>query len=217
MNQVEAFANNIAGKIAGQMNFDNDKKAVIAYGLTAIIQMITIFFIISVIGLLCGFWYEGILIFTGVGIIRKSTGGAHSRTMLGCIIISVLSVTVLSWLSRYPLGSEVNLYINLLASCLVYIVCFIVFYIRVPVDTPNKPIVSANKIKRLRKQSFIILTVFFILSITAVLLSDWNTRFLSIGSSIRLTMLWQMFTLTKTGAFLFGKIDAKIKVPVTRT
>ncbi len=213
---VEAFAHSIAGKIAEQMNFDNDKKAVIAYGLTAIIQMITIFFIISVIGLLSGFWYEGILIFTGVGIIRKSTGGAHSETMLGCIIISVLSVTALSWLSRYLLGSEVNPYINLLASCLVYVVCFIVFYIRVPVDTPNKPIVSAPKIKRLRKQSFIVLTVFFILSIAAVLLSDWNTRFLSIGASIRLTMLWQMFTLTRTGAFLFGKIDAKIKVPVYR-
>jgi len=49
---VETFAHNLAGKIAEQMNFDKDKKAVIAYGLTAIIQMITIFFIISVIGLL---------------------------------------------------------------------------------------------------------------------------------------------------------------------
>lgn len=216
MIRVEAFAHYIAGKLAGQMNFDKDKKAVIAYGLTAIIQMITIFLIISVIGLMFGFWYECILIFIGVGIIRKSTGGAHSETMLGCIIISVLSVTVLSWLSRFLLSFDMNPYTNILASCLVYFICFIVFYIRVPVDTPNKPIVSDLKIKRLRKQSFIVLTVFFILSIAAVLLSEWNNRFLSIGTSLRLTMLWQMFTLTRTGAFLFGKIDAKIKVPVRK-
>jgi accessory gene regulator B len=207
---VEALAHNLAEKIAIHMNFDKDKKAVIAYGLTAILQMMTIFTIITVIGLLFDFWYESLIIFFGVGIIRKSTGGAHSKSMSGCIIISIVSVTLLSILSKSLCYYPLNKYLNLIISLCVYFVCFLVFYLRVPVDNPNKPLVKPEKIKRLRRQSFIVLAVFFMLSVAAIPLTAWNGRFLSIGASLNLTMLWQMFTLTKTGYVVFGKIDSKI-------
>ncbi len=209
---MEALAHNIAGRIALQMNFDEDKKSVIAYGLTAIFQMITIFAVISIIGVFFNFWYECIIIFLGVGIIRKSTGGAHSETMYGCIIISVLSVTILSSLSRHILDFSFNNFVNIGISVVVYVLCFIAFYIRVPVDSPNKPIVKPEIIKRLRRQSFILLTIFFIISITFIILAAWNNRFYSIAASIRLTMLWQAFTLTKIGAQIFEKIDSKFKI-----
>lgn len=213
---METFAQNIAAKIAAQMDFDDNKKAVVAYGLTAILQMLTILVIISVIGLIFGFWYECILIFTGVGIIRKSTGGAHSQSMFGCIIISVSSITVLSSLSRYLFGFQTVPLLNLLESVLVYSICILIFYLRVPVDTPNKPILKQEKIKRLRRQSFIILTIFFILSAAVIFPAEQNQRFFSIGASIRLTLLWQMFTLTKTGGLIFGKIDSKIMLKAYR-
>lgn len=205
---METFASNIAEKIALQMDYDEDKKAVIAYGLTAIFQMTTILIIISIIGLLFNFWYESILIFFGVGIIRKSTGGAHSHTMNGCIIISVLSITLLSTMSRYILNIPFSNRINYILSILVYILCFIIFYIRVPVDSPNKPIVKAEKISRLRKQSFLILTLFFIISIILISIVSFNSRLYSIAVSIRLTMLWQVFTLTKIGLRFFGQVDS---------
>ncbi len=208
---MEKWAHDLAEKIALHMQFDADKKAVIAYGLTAIFQMVTLFTIVTFIGLVFHFWYESILIFVGVGIIRKSTGGAHSNSMYGCILISSLSITVLSSLSRYILSFPVNIYINLGVSVLVYILCLIVFNIRVPVDSPNKPIKKPEKIKRLRKQSFIVITLFFLISITFVFLSLRYDRFYSIAVSIRLTMLWQLFTLTKLGIRFFNKIDLQFK------
>jgi accessory gene regulator B len=208
---LETLAKNIAEKIALQMDFDEDKKAVIGYGLTAIFQMVTIFMIISVFGILFHFWYESILIFFGVGIIRKSTGGAHSETMNGCIIISVLSVTMLSALSRYLLGFPMNRFANSVFSVIIYILCLIVFYYRVPVDSPNKPIVKPEKIRRLRRQSFLIITVFFLSSVAFIFFSTGNNRFYSIAVSIRLTMLWQLLTLTAAGARFFGNIDSKYK------
>lgn len=207
---IETLAHYMAEKIALQLNYDEDKRAVVAYGLTAILQMVTIFAVISTIGLLLHMWYECMLIYISVGIIRKSTGGAHSRTMRGCIIVSVLSITSLSALSRYALGFSLDTFTNMVVSVLVFAFGFIVFYIRVPVDSPNKPIVRAEKIKRLRKQSFILLAVFFILSLIFTLLANKITRFYSIAFSIRLAMLWQVLTLTKTGIRLLGKVDAKI-------
>lgn len=209
---MEELAHNLAEIIALHMQFDEDKKAVIAYGLTAIFQMVTLFTVISIIGFIFGFWYESIILFIVVGIIRKSTGGAHSRTMYGCILISVLSITILSSLSKYILSFSVNAFINLGISVLVYALCFIVFYIRVPVASPNKPIVKPEKIKRLRRQSFIILTIFFLISVAFIFMTVWNDRFYSIAVSIRLAMLWQLFTLTKLGTKFIDKIDLKFKL-----
>lgn len=208
---MEIFAHNLAEKIALHMQYDANKKAVIAYGLIAIFQMVTLFTIVTLIGLIFHFWYESVIIFIGVGIIRKSTGGAHLNTMYGCILISSLSITILSSLSRYILSFPVNIYINLVISILVYVLCFIVFYIRVPIDSPNKPIVNPEKIKRLRKQSFIIITLFFLISLAFVFLSVRYDRFYSIAVCIRLTMLWQLFTLTKFGIWVFEKIDLQFK------
>ncbi len=200
----------MAEKIAFQLNYDEDKRAVIAYGLTAMIQMITIFTVISAIGFLLHIWYECLVIYLSVGIIRKSTGGAHSKSMLGCIIVSVLSITGLSVISRYALGFTFPVYFNLAVLLLVFAIGLIVFYLRVPVDSPNKPIVRPEKIKRLRKQSFILLTVLFAMSFILIILADKITRFYSIAFSIRLAMLWQVLTLTKTGIKLLGMVDVRI-------
>lgn len=208
---MEKLAHTLAEKIALHMHFDQDKKAVIAYGLIAIFQMVTLFAIVTLIGMVFRFWYESVIIFLGVGIIRKSTGGAHSRTMYGCILISSLSITILSSLSRYILGMPVDIYLNLVVSVMVYILCLVVFYRRVPVESPNKPIRNPLKIKRLRKQSFVIITVFFLLSVTCIFLSLYYIRFYSIAVSIRLTMLWQLFTLTKIGIRFFDRIDLRFK------
>ena len=208
---LETLAYNLAEKIALEMDFDEDKKAVIAYGLTAIFQMATIFSVISIIGILSGFWYESIIIFLGVGIIRKSTGGAHSQTMEGCLVISVLSITILSTLARYFFCFPLSKFFNFSISIFVFLLCFIVFYIRVPVDSPNKPIIKPEKIRKLRRQSFLILTIYFLLSIFFIILTTWYNQFYSIAISIRLSMLWQLFTLTKIGAQFVGKVDSKFK------
>lgn len=209
MKALEKLAHNIAEKISVQIACDQDKTAVIAYGLTAMFQMAVIFTAISIIGILSDFWYESIVIFFGVGIIRKSTGGAHARTMYGCILISILSIVLLSALSRYGLNYPVNQPGEFGITLLVFLSCFVVFYIRVPVDSPNKPIVKPEKIKRLRKQSFRILVLLFFVSINLIIFKGRNSRLSSIANSIKLTLLWQAFTLTKTGIRFFDAVDSK--------
>lgn len=208
---MEKLAHDIANKIAVYLDFDDNKESVIAYGLTAIIQIITLLSIITIIGLIFDFWYESFIIFVTVGIIRKSTGGAHSETMYGCILISVLNIVILSSLSRYILNHPLNLFINLSISIFLYILCAFTFYKLVPIASPKKPITNPIKIKRLRNQSYITITVFFIISVVFVLLAEKNARFYSIAFSIRLAMLWQVFTLTSLGTTFINKIDLKFR------
>ena len=164
----------------------------------------------SLFGILFDFWLETILIYLGVGIIRKSTGGAHSETMMGCIIISVLSIVSLSALSRYVLSKPMNSTYNISFTVLLFILSFIIFFRRVPVDSPKKQIVKKEKIQRLRKQSFLILLVFFIISLTLIQLVEINPRFYSISAAIKLTVIWMNFTLTKTGINFFKLVDSKL-------
>ncbi|MDD4774145.1 MAG: accessory gene regulator B family protein [Eubacteriales bacterium] len=208
---MEKLARTMAEKIAVHMQYDDDKKAVIAYGLTAIFQMTVLLIIIAVIGVVFDFLYESLIIFIGVGIIRKSTGGAHSETMYGCILISALSVAMLASLSRYILCFKMNIILNLSISVFIYLLGLIVFYLKVPIDSPNKPIVKPKKIKRLRKQSYILVIVFFMITVVVIFLAENFSRFYSLAVSLRLTMMWQMFTLTDFGIRFFEKIDLHFK------
>ena len=54
---IETLAHKIAEKIAVQLDFDDDRKAVVAYGLIAILQISFLFIVITIIGIIFDFWY----------------------------------------------------------------------------------------------------------------------------------------------------------------
>lgn len=204
---MEQLAHDYAKKISTSLNYTSDQEAVIAYGLTAIFQMSTIALIITFCGLCFGFAYESIIIFLGVGLLRKATGGAHSKTLYGCLIISCLNITFLALLSRYIFFFNIQPWYYALVHTILFILCFVVIYKKAPVDSPNKPIKTASKIKRLRKQSFITVFIYYCILLLCLVLSRNNSRFISIANSICLLTLWQTFTLTQCGAAFIHKID----------
>lgn len=204
---IEVLANKIADGIALQLSLEEEKRSVIAYGVIGILQFTTLLLMITIIGLVSGSLYESLIIFSSVAFIRKSTGGAHSKTMSGCNTVSVLSIALLAISSRYLLSTPIDSYINSGITVIVFLVGYVIFYLLVPVDSPNKPIVTIEKIKRLRKESFSKLFLFFLLTIVSILLADTHMRFYSIASSIRVAMIWQAMTLTETGTLLLSKLD----------
>lgn len=207
---LETLAHKVAKNIAIKMGYDQERQAVIAYGLIGIFQIITIGLIVSLFGVLFGCWYECMVIFLGVGLIRKATGGAHSQHINGCLIISVCSVISLAALSKFVLSVPMHWGYNVAISLAVLTLCLWVAYLRVPVDSPNKPIVKPEKIKRLRKQSYITFVAFALVSILCVVLADSTPRFYSIAMSFRLAMLWQTCTLTRWGAACIHFLDVKL-------
>ena len=204
---MEKMAHDLSLKISSQLHYDDAKQEVIEYGLTAAFQIILIFLITSVVGILGHFWYESVVIFFVVGIMKKSTGGAHLNTMLGCTILSVFSISLLALTSRYVLYFPINIYLNLCISAIIFVFSFIVFYKRVPLDSPNKPITKPEKIKKLRFQSFILLSFITLCSVALIIFPENSIRLNNIIASIRFALLWQTFTLTKVGSKFMTKVD----------
>lgn len=204
---MEELSASLAKKISSTLDLSREKEQVIAYGLIAMIQFFSILLIVTAIGFIGHFTYESILIFLGVGILRKSTGGAHSETMQGCMIVSCISITLFAWLSKSILLFENASTYYLACYCLIYIVCFLIIYQYAPVDSANKRIKSEAKRARLRKQSFIKVILLFLGSMLLTCFSKKNIRLQSLANSLCLLTLWQCFTLTKAGIRILSFID----------
>lgn len=98
--------------------------------------------------------WECLLIYLVVGTFRKCTGGAHAPSLLGCILTSLLTIGAMAGLARYLLAPRLTpLTASLCLLAFVWIWWIIIR--RVPVDSPNKPIRRPEKIRRLRRQSFV--------------------------------------------------------------
>ncbi|MDO5291719.1 MAG: accessory gene regulator B family protein [bacterium] len=204
---MEKFSSYLAKKITLSLGYTKEKEQVLSYGLIAMTQFFSILLIVSLVGCIANFAYECILIFLGVGFLRKSTGGAHSDTMQGCMIMSCTNITFLAFLSRYILKFPTNTYYPLFIYLLCYLICFYIIYTYVPLDSPNKRITSKAKIARLRKQSFSMLAVYFVATILFTILSTYSIRFQSIANSFCLLTLWQCFTVTPAGAKFIHFLD----------
>lgn len=210
---MEKLANNISDRIAEKLGYDGEKRSVIAYGLIAIFQMLSIFAITSVIGIVGKFWLESMVIFLAVGILRKSTGGAHSNTFQSCIILSIFSISFLGFLANHIfLFNFRRMAYYAVSFSLLFLVCFWLVYRLAPVASPKKPIVKPEKIRRLRIGSIVTLAVYYAVTLCLVFLSARfeNPKLINIATSLMFAALWQVFTLTKTGHKVISQIDGKL-------
>jgi accessory gene regulator B len=204
---MERLARKIASNIAGSLDYDDEKERVIAYGLTAMLQVAVTVILVFSIGLLVGAPVEALIICFSVSILRKYSGGAHAGTIEECISISVIYCVVFALISRRLLLPVLNTYSMLFIIIVVYALSFIAIFKLAPVDSPNKPIKTDKKKRRMRRGSFITLSVYFVLSILFLLLSLKYHNRSSLGISLLFGIIWQIFTLTKFGFYFLKKID----------
>ena len=87
---------------------------------------------------------------------------------------------------------------------------FFTVYMRAPVATPNKPITRPEKIKRLRRRSFLTVGLFSIAAIALVMLGQTNPRFVNAAVSLCMAALWQSFMLTEAGVKIITFIDSSV-------
>lgn len=204
---MEKLAAQIAEHISTSMNYDHDRQEVIAYGLIALFQMTIIASAITIIGLVGGFWYEAAIIFLGAGFLRKSTGGAHAQTLLGCTLLSILFISALSALCRYILIHALPYYAAIPVLVVLITLCLFITYRKAPVDNPNKPITRPEKIKRLRKQSIYTIIIYGLICVAFAVLSQSFSRFGSLSYALLCAIMWQTFTLTRPGETIIRILD----------
>lgn len=206
---MELLANKIAAYLGKNLNKDDEQTSVIAYGLIALLQTASIFLLALVIGIVFNFLPEAMISFFSVGFLRRLIGGHHSQKLYSCLIVSVLCIVLFSSLARYVLVPYSPLWLLCSLTAIIYITAFILTYKLAPVDNPNKRIRTEEKRTRLRRNSFVVLALFVLISLIFIILQyNLGGIYSRLVVSLAISVLWQVFMLTTTGKYLISNIDS---------
>ncbi|MHB1452386.1 MAG: accessory gene regulator ArgB-like protein [Saccharofermentanales bacterium] len=204
---MEKLANRISMKIASELSYSQDQQEVIEYGLIALIQTVVMMITVLLLGLILGIFIEAAVVCFGVSILRKYSGGAHASSIMSCTIISTILCIGFAFLGRVLAEVATSDISMILITLSAYLFAVFITITKVPVDSPNKPILSAKKRLRLKVRTLIVLTVYLLIS--AVLIFSRNLLDHAASASVCLTIAiaWQMGTLTGPGSILVEGSD----------
>ena len=204
---LELLSKNISNNLKKELNLDEDKRSIIEYGIFSFLHIVLSILLVMIFGLIFDVMIEALIISFIAAILRKFSGGAHASTSTNCAISGILISVIPAYIIKHTsLTSNHIIFIGIL----LYITAFIVIYKLAPVDSPNKPIKKQEKIKRLKRGSIIILSIYMIIvSINISMFYIYKVNSLLLYSScIYIGILWQVFTLTKYGHIVVNKMDS---------
>jgi accessory gene regulator B len=207
---MEKLANRLAESAAKSAGLDDERKKVIAYGLGALIQMLSLMVASLVFGFVFHCMVESMTIFLAVGLFKSSAGGAHARTSASCTFISLVSIFLMSLIARYVVPvvpAYWPVYFGFIV--LAFAVATAAVYRLAPVASANKPIERPEKIRRLRRLSFVTVGVFFVIS-AALILFEGCHRCINAAISLTLAVLWQSFMLTRAANRFLSFWDSSV-------
>lgn len=206
---MEKLTNNIAEKISSELGLDNDRKAVIAYGIFALLHSAISIIVIVIFGLLVGELAEVLIVSFTASILRKYSGGVHTSSPGICTATGTIVVGGLTLAISVLYNQQINFKLFVLLGLITFIWSYYIIYKLAPVDSTAKPIKTQMKRERMKKGSIVVLDAYaVIVAINVVLyLSLHNKRFLIFSMCIFGGIIWQSFTLTRAGHLTIQKID----------
>jgi len=205
MFKIEKVCEKISGYIAQELNLDDDKKSVINYGIFAFIQMVLCITLVIIFGYIFNVTKEALIVSFTVSILRKSSGGVHASSAERCVVIGTVASVVMALVCKYI---NVSFSFVILVGSIIFIWSYYIVYKLAPVDSIAKPIKSIEKIKRLKKSSIMILSIYLVVVAINILcyLVMKNFSLLTYSLCIYMGLLWQTFSLTKSGNLILGKL-----------
>lgn len=210
MVKIEDICGEFSNNIAKELNLDDDKRSVINYGLFAFIQIAICIILVVIFGFIFNVVTEALIVSFSISILRKSSGGAHATSPGRCAIIGTVASVGMGLISKY-INIGFSLYI--IGGSIAFIWSYYIVFKLAPVDSSAKPIKSIEKKARLRKSSMMILSVYLIIVITGIIYFYFmrNSRILVYSLCLYMGMLWQVFSLTKCGHLVIGRLDKLFK------
>lgn len=184
MNFSENISLKLTELITKELNYNDDKKEIIAYAIeTALLFILGFLFLI-----LLGYYFDALIptIIAAIsgGLLRRVSGGAHFNTPLKCLAVGSIVYTSIGVLANALIKNDLTNYSILILSLLVSLI-LVVFL--APVDSESKPIYSKSFKLKLKISSM----VFVIISILLITLQ--NNKLISV--SVVLGVVYQCLTL----------------------
>lgn len=199
---------NISTKITQELELDDNQKAVINYGIFAIVQSSIAIILSIVFGIIFDVLMPTLVISLSAVILRKYSGGVHAQKPEYCVaigtIISVGGAVIISHISW-------DIYSISIAGIILFIISFYIVNKLAPVDSKAKPIKRVDKRQKLKKKSIFVLSVYLILCLVGIIHTLYNsngdTLLLLYVACIYTGIAWQVFTLTSMGHLSMTRID----------
>lgn len=201
--------NNIATKIAKELNLDNDNKEVIAYGMFAIANIMLSIALIMIFGAIFNVFIEALIISFTASVLRKYSGGAHASSPRSCAVIgtfiAVGQALVVLFIAKYIL----NIFVIILLGFITFSLSYYLIDKLAPVDSLAKPIRTIAKKSKMKKGSIFILIIYIVIILINLFLYIHTMKydFLIYSLCIYVGTVWQCFTLTTVGHDTINKID----------
>lgn len=206
MFNVESISNKLADKIVKEVNGDEERRAVIAYGIFGMLQIGISILLVIIFGAIFNILIEALIMSFVISVLRKYSGGVHASTPNTCTVIGTLICIIIPLIiSRFSMG----FYGVLIFGLIVFGISYYLIYKLAPVDSANKPIKKLERRQRLKRKSIIVLTIYLILVIVLLTLykNSQSIKLLLYCMCIYSGIIWQVFSLTKLGHIVLGKLD----------
>lgn len=206
MSKVQAICDKLANYMEQELKLDRDQKAVIAYGLFAMIHTSLAMLTSMILGAIGGVLIPTLIISLMAIILRKYSGGAHASNPEECAIIGII-VAVGGGL----LLKSIHWYIEtvVIIGILLFTWAFYLLYQLAPVENKAKPIKKAEKRIQLKKKSYFVLSLALLMVIFLLVRYSQGEEAnnLLYVTCIYVGIGWQIFTLTKIGHLMIQKLD----------
>lgn len=206
MSKIQNTCETITHHIGKELNLEENQKAVIQYGLFAIIHTTLAIGLSIILGALFGVLMPTLIISIVAVILRKYSGGAHASNPEECAVIgTIVAVGGGVILNQFKWHIESVIIFGIIIFCL----AFYWIYKLAPVDSKAKPIKKLEKRAMLKKKSYFVLTFYgvMVVAILAIYLLEPNEKLLVYTTCIYGGISWQVFTLTALGHQIIQKID----------
>ena len=202
---IDKFCQYLTNKIRKEMpEVDDERAEVIMYGLQVIIGELPKGIIILVIAYLLGIFKFALISMLIIAPYRCVSGGFHVKTHIGCIINTFMLYGGTAILAKYIVLQGISKYI---IASVIWIFCMIMLKLYAPADTENVPILRKQERRQKQLQSYIILTIEFIIAL--IINNPFITSVIIFGDLIQtltITRLAYNLTNNKYGHEVYANI-----------
>ena len=146
-------------ELISSKNDTNEKKEILLFGITRIVEDIPKTIGLILIGLILGNIKEMIIVTIVIMLYKTLTGGVHAKTNWGCFIYSVMFYLAIIYTAKWFALEGIAKYS---VYAIIYIFSLYTISVYVPADVPEIPKVNIKLRKTLKIKSVIMLNLIYI-------------------------------------------------------
>ena len=160
MNFSENISNKLTEVITSELNYNEDKKEIIAYAIETALLFVLGSFLIMLLGYALNALIPAVFAAIFGGLLRRVSGGAHFNTPLKCLVFGSIIYSFIGVLAKIFIENNLT---NKYILIIILLISFLLVAFLAPVDSESKPIHSRSLKVKLKISSIVFVIVSFLL------------------------------------------------------